>query len=93
MQVFRSNTEVKRVLRRQNGHDVRSGSSKVLSFRCLKAGLSLISVVSSLKPLFAGWRSSFKSFKNAPLKRVHVQLSGGHFDAIEDSIQAINEQE
>ena len=52
----------------------------------------LISVVSSLKTLLFGWTSSLKSFKNASLKRVHVQLSGGHSDAMEDSLDAINKQ-
>ena len=42
---------------------------------------------------FCGLEIVIQEFQKRSLKRVHVQLSGGHSDAIEDSIQAINEQE
>ena len=55
--------------------------------------LWLLFAVSSLKVFLWAERWCSEGLENSPLKTVHVQLSGGHSDDTEDSIQAINQQE
>ena len=84
--------EVKRVLRRQNGHHLRKVVVKNALFLRLKACLNLIFVASSLKILLWAFTSVWMRFESNSLKTVHVQSSGGHSDILGSLCEAMAHQ-